>query len=396
MQILAYAAHAQGFTLLGTRLETVVISRKLPPIVNLTGTSVKIVVSKTPSVPQEVADVLLSKTRAEILKDQARSFRLDDQNPETIIRCHVTGFELTEQHTTQQVGNQTSTSLVVIGNMEASVEIVDTQNRGLDSDNLHHKYEQTFPLTGPTGGIFGSLPGKKQAPRIPTNEERRSMVVEGLARKIAQRVVPIAEPVEVPLPRGKAFEDVRRLAEAKRWGAVLEAAEKIPPFPKKDDDAYRTYAIGMANEAMAYTDAKDANQVQDYLSRAQTFYDQAKEGKHDEKFFSPPSIRVQESLDHCLAIQNALRVKQAVTGNKDAGGKSGPAAPAGKPAAEMVNNEYLIELKKKGASDKLLMVEIQDAADPKFDITPVGISHLVEAKLSDDVILAVRAKMRKK
>ena len=177
-------------------LETMTLVRKLPPVADVSNVAVKIEASATSSsTPKEVLDTLIVKIRGFILKDRERAIRLEDPNPDYILRCVLTGFELVERKRSETNGNDTATFVNVIGNIEATVTVLDNHNRAIDSDNLKHHYEKEF-TENVTGGktVFGvAVPGRKKASTIrpPTQLERYSLVLEGLALKVAQRLVPI-------------------------------------------------------------------------------------------------------------------------------------------------------------------------------------------------------------
>ncbi len=161
------------------------------------------------------------------------------------------------------------------------------------------------------------------------------------------------------------MEPLSALALSRRWAKLLEDAEKMDPLPKTDDDAYRYYLIGLANEALAYQDAKDAadlekerrsdltsdkakqsiaqeekdfTEAQNYLDKAAKAYKQAMEGKPGEKEFRSPDNRMEEAVHlyatisrHKLEYQEAVLKKKSdreggtntATADSSRGGGSG-------------------------------------------------------------------------
>lgn len=377
---------AQGFdggltSMIGRKPETATLIRKLPPVVQVAASTMKVEAFSARSVPGDVQNIFLTKMRAEILTDHDHRIRIDNNDPQIIFRCSITGYELVERRRQAKVGNEIKRYLSVIGNMEASIEILDVKRTPLHAANLKHHYEEEFDES--TGSKVTSwIP--KRGERIPTPQERQSNLVEGLARKAAQAIVPIAEEIQVQLPKGKPFEEFRKLAQAGRWGPALEAAEKVPTFKDLDDESYKYYAQAVANEGLAYTQAKEVSEINDFLSRAQGLFTKAKETNRKEKKFLPNEIRVQESLDHILAIEDAkTRIAK--------GPKKEDASSA--PSSNEYNNQYLVTLHKKGRSDKFILNEIKTVADAKFDDSPVGKNALFDAGLSEDVVMAVSTRM---
>ncbi len=110
---------------------------------------------------------------------------------------------------------------------------------------------------------------------------------------------------------------------SQRWSTLLEQAEKTDPLPKPEDDAYRMYLIALANEALAYQDAKDAAELekarrsdqtsdaarksmaqeekyftdaQAYIDKAAKYYKDAIQAKPSEKEFRVPDGRMEEAV----------------------------------------------------------------------------------------------------
>jgi hypothetical protein len=146
--------------------------------------------------------------------------------------------------------------------------------------------------------------------------------VNGIVLQMAQRAAPFEEILTVVVPGGK-LEPLSSLAITQRWAKLLEDAEKSDPLPKPEDDAYRKYLIGLANEALAYQDAKDSSELektrrgdvssdkaklsiaqeekdfteaQAYLDKAAKAYKDAMEGKPGEKEFRSPDARMEEAV----------------------------------------------------------------------------------------------------
>jgi len=393
--------------------QTVALTRKLPPVIDLAGARIKIAVTKAASVKDDPIDIMATKLRAVLLKDRGRGISLDDPNPDTELRCRVTAFELADERQQKQIGSDLNTYTVVLGNMEATVEIFDLKSgRALDSENLKNHYEKWF-LTGVTQTGRFVLPGKKPKvsddDRLPTNSERMSAVVEGMATKIAQRLVPIDDRFDVEMPLG--YKEMESYAKAGNWGALKEKAESMPPLPKAEDDSCRLYLVGLSSEAIAYGQA-DPQKAQDLLVNAASAYQKAKDGNKSEDRFNEPISRVQQSLERYISLERIARLhKTSQSRGVKVSAADPPSAPSAAPApapagaiaepvgasAKLVyNNQYLIKLKSQGTSDKLILSEIQDADPPQFDISPNGMAQLTAAKFTDDVILAVKAKMRAK
>jgi hypothetical protein len=384
--------------------QTMTLVRKLPPIINVKEASFKIEASSTsPTVPRDVVDTLITKTRGLLLKDRDRSLRLDDSNPNYTLRCKVTGFELTQQRRSEGQGNQVVNFEAVIGTIEATVEVLDSTKGALDSDNLKSHFEREYILNG--GGPL-SFPGtrpKAAEGRIPTPLEQRDLVVEGLAAKVAQRLVSVEEDVTIDLPIGGSFKDLQEMARRKRWVELQEAAEKMGPPKKDEDDSYRLYMLGLAYEGLAYDKAKaEPEAAKDLLTKAFGSYTDARNKKPKERYFIEPEIRSQESLDSYIAIehfQKLASVAKSQPGPVPDPVVSKGVAPVPTPtpitqqASNDWNNQALINLKKQGLPDATLVTLINTAPDPKFDVSPRGVMELTTNGLGS-VLNAVLARMQ--
>lgn len=393
--------------------QTMVLVRKLPPMINVKEASFHIEASKTAGVSADVVDTLITKTRGLLLKDRDRSLRLDDTNPNYTLRCKVTGYEVQQGKSTEGTGAAAVEYVSIIGTIEATIEVLDSTKGAIDSDNLKSHFERSYVVGG--GGNFLTRRGTSSG-RPPTPLEQRDLIVEGLAAKVAQRLVSIEEEVPVRLPIAGQFKEMQEMARRKRWAELQEAAEKLPPPKKDEDDSYRLYMLGLGYEGEAYDKAKaDPDAAKDLLTKAFSAYTDAKGKKPKESYFIQPEIRTQESLDSYLAIDRfkkleSMKAKAAETGPiasaKLVQPVSNPVAPAPAPAPAPVpppataaapasdewNNQTLLALKQKGVADASLITMIRNAKNAKFDIdSPKGSLEL--AVFSDPVIQAISQKM---
>ncbi len=395
-----------------SKAPTVALTRKLPPVVDLAGMHVKIVVRKMPSVKDDPIDVMYTKLRAVLLKDRNRGLSLDDPHSDTELKVTVTTFETTEQQQQRQNGNELDHYTVILGNMEATVEVSDLKSgRVLDSDNLKDHYEKWFLIgaqqTG-RGGVpnpFSKKPKVSSDQRLPTQSERLSDIVEGMANKIAQRLVPIDDRFDVEMPFG--FKELESYARAGNWGAVKEKAESMTPLAKAEEDSCRLYLVGLSSEAIAYQET-DPKKAQDLLVTAADAYQKAKDSNKSEEKFNEPISRAQQSLERYITLDKIQKMHQAsqsrgikisdpgapTHAETPASAPAGP-APVGSAAKMVYDNAYLIRLKNiNKMSDRLIKSEIDDADPPQFDVSPNGIAQLLNAQMSEDVIMAVKAKMK--
>ncbi len=107
-------------------LQTVNLSRVLPPVASRSGNTVQFVPEIAGnSIPAETAVILREKIRTLLMNTKGGAIQLVDSSPDTIIKCIVTGYEPKTVHPDQrQVGNQHLQIATWIGNIEASVQVL--------------------------------------------------------------------------------------------------------------------------------------------------------------------------------------------------------------------------------------------------------------------------------
>jgi len=301
---------AQGFGGFGStiglkRPKEAVLKRILPASVNLNQKRIKVLaIPASPTIPQDLLTILRTKLVTSIQKDSR--FIVDDRNPETLLNFTVTNYYV-EPRTFAASGNIPACTFYT-GKIEASYQAVEVGTEApLDSENLLHAISEEgvrsttklLSLHRPTGGCGTQA---KQ-----TANEARDELVDGIVTEMSRRAAPFEESLVI----------------SQRWAKLLEDAEKMDPLPKAEDDAYRRYLIGLANEALAYQDAKDAadlekgrrgdvtsdkakqaiaqegkdfNEAQGYLDKAAKAYKDAMEAKPGEKEFRSPDGRMEEAV----------------------------------------------------------------------------------------------------
>ncbi len=315
----------QGFGgLVGIKkVKEVGLKRVLPASVNLNEKRIKIIASGTSAqIPQDLLAVLQTKLVTSIQKDNR--YIVDDRNPETLLQFNVTNYYV-EARTTAAVANSPACTSYT-GKIEVSYQAIEVGTEApLDSENLQYAIIQDDPKrrTGGLGNILrGSVAGCGGTNTRATPNEARDALVDAIISQMSQRAAPFEEVLTVPLPEGK-LEPLSALATSQRWAKLLEDAEKMDPLPRPDDDAYRLYMIGLANEALAYQDTRDAaelekarrgdvtsdkakesmtqeeknfNEAQTYLDKAAKAYKDALQAKPSEKEFREPDARMERAV----------------------------------------------------------------------------------------------------
>jgi hypothetical protein len=376
---------AQGW---GMRRLDVTLTRKLPSAINFTGNTVKVRLEAKSEgqVPRQVVDIFRSRLTAEVFKD---SRVVEDKNaPDAIVDATINEFSSSttpvqrSYFNLQARKNIAVNNRIIQGQVRVSYRTLDGRTgKGLDSGNLRFAVQQEF---APTGEPHRDLFVKRPEPfkRLPGNEELYQYLVDGIVMEVSKRLVSVDESITVPLPRGK-LEPASKLGAASRWGAMLEAAERMSEFPRPEDEAFRQYAIGIANEALAYQET-DRGQVQDLLAKAALAYKKAIEAGPGEDVFQTAQNRMATYVDSPPAV--------ATTGEQAGGNSRGvsltPAAGAG-----AMTNQDVIKFAREKFSDDFLLETINGAASVAFDLSTDSLVELKRSGVSERVIKGMREKM---
>lgn len=360
------------------------LSRTLPPVVAVSNSSVKLDIKSTGSAPQEVVSILSTQIKGEISgAARTSNIRWNDINPDITIRCVVTGFELVEQNRVEGTGSNGRAILAVIGNIFATIEVFNHRANPpavIHGSNITHKYEEEFDVKTGKATSWNLF---QKADRIPTHQERIALLTQFLARRVAQRIVPIEDTFYVPLVFGGEFKEARSLAESQRWGDMVTLAKTMKQFDKPTDNSYIHYTRGLAEEAVAYTKLSDPNMIQETLGIALSEYSKARKLNPKDVRFIQAEIRARESLEQYEALTNPI----IEFGAPEPGGSDT------KTVSDVFDNSYLIQQKSAGRSDDYLMNRIKTVATPQFDDSPNGEDELFRNGMSEAVVLAVSQRM---
>jgi hypothetical protein len=367
--LLSLPLGAQGFGgLVGLKkAKDATLKRMLPATVNLNQKRIKVLaVAASNKVDPDLVTILRTKLVTSIQKDNR--FILDERNPETLLKFTITNF-YTESRTTDVPGsNPPQRCIMWTGKIESSYQAIEVgTDAPLDSENLEYAITTEGPKAvsassriNPFGAHHGNCGTEAKA----TQNEARDELADAIVKQMAQRAAPSEQPITVLLPGGK-LEPLSALALSQRWSTLLEQAEKMDPLPKPDDDAYRIYLIALANEALAYQDAKDAAELekarrsdqtsdaakksmaqeekyfsdaQAYIDKAAKYYKDAIQAKSSEKEFRVPDGRMEEAVRLYATIARHKAEYQEAVLKKQQGRNGVPTtsdAPGVPPVAEV-------------------------------------------------------------
>jgi hypothetical protein len=318
----ASAAGAQDF---GFAKERVTLLRKLPGLVHLGGTTIKVKVTGHEG-QSDLARNLQTMLETEFMKDDPR-LRVSESNPSAVVTCQIISYSHPRPTITARQGLQTGKAPAksqnytrVTGALSVSFQARSANGQMLGSDNVSAKYDEEFDSSGNTAskGILGTMDSSwkritggasSESLNPPTDDELQSKLLADAVRQIAIHIVNTREPVEVFLAKKLGALDAGdKQAQAGLWQRALETFETAPQFPKLSEDAYRLYNIGVAYEALAYQ-ADDEATAMKYLDEAAINYGKAIDAKPAEKYFLEPQKRIETAIEHYRKLEDQEKPK---------------------------------------------------------------------------------------
>jgi hypothetical protein len=397
------------------------LKRKHPPEYFVMGTAVKLEVKTQIPAGNNYTGLLRARLESGLFAQDSR-LQAEERNYQTIISCEITRLDASDgqwetrtskeyqktgqrqewnakkaRYETKDVWNYvqvTKRYKMVKGGVSLSYQARDARTRQtLDAHNIQPAFSNEY------------MDGNG----APSAHEVREMLIDLAVKELVKRLTPTTELLTVYLPRGKV-ENFSKLGQAGLWEKMREAVDKMDTLPKPADEAYRQFALGSANEALAY----QAEQVTDSIKlfeEASINYNKALELKPDEKYFLSPIARLQQSLAQYkkLSSQQAAYAQARALQNQTAnrGGerslnptpsnpKPTPAttptpAPAPTPkASAALTNQKVVEMVAAELDDANIIATIKSAPAVQFDLTTDGVLDLKKNKVSNEVISVMR------
>jgi hypothetical protein len=419
---------SQNFGSAFTR-KKIVLERKLPPTGHIDGTGIKVVVNAV-GVQGDIAATLKSDLEIILLRNDPR-LRTEDVHPDTTITCTVTSYaQPVPVRTAQQTVSLNSKKPAapqymerVTGNLTAGFKAASRAGQSLAADNVKANYDREFNVTSGTGtstgltsGIFhsiGSAAGKvtkpgssQQEDTPPTAIELHDKLIQDAAMQIASHLVNTTEEVTVNLAHGGDLDEPDKLMESKLYSRALEALEVAAPFPSPEEDSYRLYNIGVANEALAYT-SEDVNKARTYLQQAAINYGKAIDAKPTEKYFLEPQNRIDTALAHYKILSDDAKSSHVQTVSsptsassvhaspaRSASSTSAPASAPADPSGDALTNDQVIEMVAAHIDEGNIIDNIQHAPDVHFDLSVQGQVYLSQHGVNGRVLTAMKTRAR--
>jgi hypothetical protein len=404
-------AYGQGFSggMMRTKMD-VILKRKKPPQVYIIGDAISVQARSRVSKGAQHCTAMASMLESALI-NQNRRLRPEPANPETIISLDITQIESNEKWEERRSKQQKKTGerqvwnekkkaydkkdvyeevevrenyKVVNGSMTVSYQVKDVKTTAsLDSDNIPAVF--SLPYLDGNGA--------------PALSEVENLLVRQVVNKIVPRLVPTEEPVKVLLAQGK-LKDIAKFGEAQLWQKMIEGFEAMTPLKDPKDDSYRLYNLAVGYEAQAYK-AEDLATTRKLLDKASILFNHAIEGKPDEKYYREPQLRIEQAITQYRKLEEQVAVyTKAKELKQTGGGDKGEVRPPIKdppikdrPKENLpLTNRDIIDLAGKNMDEANLIATINEAKSVKFDLTPQSLGDLLQNKVSNRVIAAMRAK----
>lgn len=430
---------AQSFGMMGKT--KVNLQRKLPALVQLPGKTIRVRVTSAHQNTDVISTDLQSQLTTELLKND-RTLQEDENNPAVTISCQITSYAHPQPIVTQRnvpatsmTGKTTTQSASftrITGSLTVAFQVKTNTGKVVASENETANYDQEFNAAGDntSHGILGTMSSSlhrlkgssgtdAQENGPPTEPELRAKLLTMIVQKMAAQIVTTNETIEVFLAKkGGPIDEGDKQAEAGLWERALETFETAKPLSKKEDDAYRLYNIGVANEALGYA-AEDPKSAMKFLDEAAINYGKAVDDKPGEKYFLEPQKRIETAIAHYRMLEeqknapppasvvasapDETRVKTPSHSNPSSKHSSSTpthantsttqnAAAHGTVGAHALTDTKVIALVKSGVDDDTVAATIRNAKAVDFDLSAAGQQRLTAGGVSPAIVSAMKTR----
>jgi hypothetical protein len=439
----ALTVHGQSFGMAKTK---VTLQRKLPALMPVEGDSIRVRVTAHGDTTNLAQD-LQSQLETELLKDDSKLHE-DDTNPSTSVTVEITNVSHIQRTTTQKSnpmagknGPKTVPYTRITASLSLAFQAKSRSGRVLGSDNVTVNYDQEFDANGnnTSHGVLGTLDSgwhkikggssENQDDQPPSDGELRTKLLGIAVQRMASQIVNTDEKIDVFLAKkGGAIDEGDKQAEAGLWERALETFETAQPLAKKEDDAYRLYNIGVANEAMGYG-AEDPKSAMKFLDEAAINYGKAVDDKPGEKYFLEPQKRIETALAHYRKLEAeknapppappaaappATPPPSTATASAGTKSKTPASSPKKSPGASTrraastttssgtprpnksgstaLTDSQVIAMVKSGIADEMVEQTVKTAKAVDFDLSSTGQHRLTAGGVSASVLSAMKAR----
>jgi tetratricopeptide (TPR) repeat protein len=414
---------AQSF---GMAKEKVNLQRKLPAMFHLPGDTIRVHVTAHAE-EADLATDLQAQLETELLKDDPH-LQVDEHDPVTTVNAQITSYSHPKPTQTKQpgIGNQPPQTITrITGSLNVAFQARTRDGKVLGSDNVAVNYDQQFDAAGNnvSHGVLGSLSnswhrlkgssGNSDAEnKPPTDAELRALLLDSAVHRMAENIVNTSETIEVFLARNKgAIDEGDKQAQAGLWQRALETFETASPLSRKEEDSYRLYNIGVANEALGYA-AEDPKSAMKFLEEAAINYGKAVDAKPSEKYFLGPQKRIETAIAHYRKLEEAKNAPPPApapaaastppapskAGSRPVAARHTPTTPrsgttsSGPASPKALTNTQVIAMVKSGIADESVEQTVKGAKAVDFDLSSAGQKKLTASGVSAAVLSAMKAR----
>jgi hypothetical protein len=226
---------------------------------------------------------------------------------------------------------------------------------------------------------------------IPDEDTARRALLEEISWKVAADLAPVKEPLRVMLAKNGPLKEGNKLlntaddaGQPLPWDRAALIWSKLNGLSSKDE-AYRSYNLALAYEAMAYQDG-DLDYSEDLLNKAEQSCNRAMQMRRDEKYFAEPCGRIQSSVQSMSRLRQLYaesgRTPQAAIVFQT-GGKT--VATSSNDNQETLTNSTIVALTKAGLGSNVIMQKI-NSSRCNFKTSTDDLIALKKAGISDEVI----------
>ncbi len=403
---LVVPAHAQFRRGLGDAREVMLFPVEPPAMLLPSNASLEVFVRNASSAPARIAD-RVKELLGRQLTDNDPRLRLAEQRGDIVLTATLTEFTESRRNSTKYVSEtrQVGTREVTDKNGKKRTEPVYEYGRNRPSVVITANAGVRIEVRRRQGGT----PLADETARHTVSEEHiadqnppsrdaiEDQLIDNVIRKAAGRVSPGRQPINVMLARSDDVDRFNDLARNRHWQEWESSLLTVKPHRDRKRDAYRLHNLAVAQESLAY-EAAEVEDALNHLARAREIITQASGQHPDEKYITESLTRINRSeiaYRQVAALQQQMNTRPADdvptrVEPRQASPAPTPRAPSSGAGGDTITNADIVELRAAGLDDDNLIATIKAAKATTFDLSPAGLRALLQAKVSNRVITAMR------
>jgi hypothetical protein len=400
---LAAPADAQFRRGLGEAREVMLFPIEPPAMLLPSNATVEVMVRNASSAPARIAD-RVKDLLARQLADNDPRLQLTGKSGDIVLTATLTEFTESRRNSTKYVSEtrQVGTREVTDKNGKTRTEPIYEYGRNRPSVVIRANAAVRVEVRRRQGGT--SLADETARHGVseehiadqnpPSRDAVEDQLIDNVIRKAAGRVSPGRRPVNVLLARSDDVDRYNELAQNRRWQEWESSLLTVKPHRDRKRDAYRLHNLAVAQESLAY-EAAEVEDALNHLGRAREIITQAAAQHPDEKYITESLTRINASetaYRQVAALQQQTNTRPAANAPTRSDTRRASPAPttASGTGGDTLSNADVIELRAAGLDDDNLIATIKAAKATTFDLSPAGLRSLLQAKVSNRVITAMR------